>query len=94
MIGSDRAEVSAIQCCYFPHIEPFGDGQDSGVDSAEREVGVLPHQLGHPQKIGPSEIDEFDFLVRDRFQEPRLCRRTDPRFQEIADFRENWTWNQ
>ncbi len=47
-MGSDRAEVSAIQCRDFLHVQSFGDGQDRGIDRAEREVGVLPNQLGHP----------------------------------------------
>ncbi len=94
MIGSDRAEVSAIRCCYFVHVKSFGDCQDGGIDRTERKVGVLSNQLGHPQQIGTGEINEFDFLVGYRFQESGLSRRSDPGLQKIANFCENWTWDQ
>ncbi|SUB54922.1 Uncharacterised protein [Nocardia brasiliensis] len=65
MAGPDSAEVPAVQGCDFVRVEAFRDGEDRGINRAQREVGVFPNQFRHPGKVGPGEIDQFDLTARD-----------------------------
>ncbi len=65
MAGPDSAEVPAVQGCDFVRVETFGDGEDSGINRSQREVGILPNQFRHPGKVGSGEIDEFDLTAGD-----------------------------
>ena len=88
MPGADSAEVSQVQGRDFGDFESCRYREHSGVDSSQREVGVLPHQFGHSSQIAAGEIHKLDFLISDGFQKRGLDLRPYASFQEIANLRE------
>ena len=51
MRGADRPEVPLVDCRDVGSAEAFGDRDHGGVCRAQREVGVLPDEVGHPGEV-------------------------------------------
>src|SRR5574341_148534 len=46
MVGADEPEIALIECEQAGNVQPFGQGDDEGVNKIEISVGVLAHQSG------------------------------------------------
>ncbi len=91
MPGSNGAEMSPVERRHLVHVQPLGHRENRSIDGSEREIGVPSYELRHPSKINTGELDQLDFPIRDRVQEPGFGCGTNARLQEVADLRENRT---
>ena len=89
MSGSDGGEVTPIECGNLGQTEAFGDGDHGCIGSAQREIGVLIDEFGHPPYVGWNQFDEIKISRRERSQERCLGARPGLALEEVAHFRQN-----
>ncbi len=51
MRGADRPEMPVVDRRDVGGAQPFGDRDHGGVRRAQREVRILPHEVGHPGEV-------------------------------------------
>jgi hypothetical protein len=59
----DYLEVAAVERGVFAQIEPFGKGDDAGVDYLEAQRSIGGEQLGHPPVIMWRHLDDPQLVV-------------------------------
>jgi hypothetical protein len=70
-------------------VEALGEGDDTGVGSAEREIGVLLHELSRPAEVLIGRQLDFEERRLQRPQEPRLGCCTASSFDHERGFRDD-----
>ncbi len=81
----DRAKVAAVEGEDGGDVEPFGDGNEEGVDGAEGEVPVLPYELGGAEVVRRFSVDDWDAPVRQRAEEDLLFPQTAFPDEKVGD---------
>lgn len=51
MVGPDGSKVTLVECRNLRLGKPFGEGDDAGINDAEREISVACLQLAAPGQI-------------------------------------------
>lgn len=93
---SDDAEVTPVDRRDRSYVETFGRRDDRGVDGSEREVAVLPDELGDAEPVGRGHRFREERAAREVPEEPHLRRRAEPRLEQVCDLghaedrREQW----
>ena len=59
----DYLEVAAVERGDFMQIEPFGKGDDAGIDRLEPQRGIGGEQLSHPPVIMRRRLDDPQLVV-------------------------------
>jgi hypothetical protein len=77
VLGSDDGEVAPVQGGHVGQRQPFCDGDDRGVDGAQRQVSIGAHELGHARHAGCGEGG------RGRTRLPRSLRGRQPRCRGV-----------
>lgn len=60
MRGTNDTEVAVVERGDRGLFEPFGDGDDRGVDHVEGEIGVDAEQLDDASPVLGGEIERFE----------------------------------
>ncbi len=75
---SDDGEVSMVQGREGPLAEPFGHGDDRGINESEAEVVVGLDQLKASLVVVRDEIDDVETIARDEAEKARFCVGAEP----------------
>ncbi len=86
MGGADRAEVPVIDRRDAGGTQPLGDRDHRGVRRAQREVRVLPHEVGHPGEVLRGSGLDDQLATRQRVEERGLDCGTWLDLEEVGDF--------
>ena len=79
------AEVPVVEGRELGDAVTFGEGYDGSVGHAERQVGVLLHQLGDAAPLGAQHRLDPQQPVGDRPSEDDLCVSADAIAQQVGD---------
>jgi hypothetical protein len=83
--GADCPEVPVVDRRDVGGAQAFGDRDHRGVCRAQREVRVLPHEVGHPGEVlGSGGLDD-QLAIRERVEERGFDGGTWLDLEEIGD---------
>ncbi len=85
MHRSDNGEVASVKRRDCGYLEAFGESDDRGVDSSERQVAVSEDELRNPQPLGCSRRGQTERSRADIAEKPHLGRRSEPCSEEVRD---------
>lgn len=98
MVRSYDAEVPSVQRGNLADLQPFGCGDDGGIDRAEREVAIASGQFGDAQPVTGDDRLWVQRAGGEIAQEPDLRFETEARGDEVGnlaydeDRDKQWPW--
>jgi hypothetical protein len=85
--GTDDSEVTEVERRYLRDAKPLRHGDDTGVDTAEPEIGVGVDEFGDALPVGRSDLLDRDVAVHDGAIEGGLGRRPELSVDQPAGLR-------
>ena len=81
--------MTVIQCRDLSKREALSDGDNGGIDNAERKVEIALHEFRHTADVAVLEFCNPEAITPERLKEGDLCARSDPGLKEIPHLPHN-----
>ena len=87
MPGTDDSEMAEVERRHLRDAKPLGHGDNTGVDTAEPEIGVGVDEFGDALPVGRRDLLDRDVAVHDGAIEAGLGRRPELSIDQPAGLR-------